>query len=333
MTTRLEVWVNLLLFGTHFTEKEFCRILDGVKGAGGSGVEVPVLDDPPGCYRGLGVFAGYQNAAKARGLGVSAVGMVDRLHDPSSLDRDISQEGLLLLTRQIHRASALGSTVLCGPLVLPWKDFPVDAAGNRLTGNALVDHIGDRLQRAVLLLQDVADYAARRNIVLYLEYLKGWELPGLNLLEQVIDFVLAVNRQNFGILFDSCHETSDGRGPRVFIDQMRRVLAKKIPVWDHASAPGQRGDITETWINWDGIFDTRKGMGWRGPLVLEIFNATEPFASGVCINRAEFANPFAILKKGIEFLQTRCGTFKVPAGEPSSASESPLPGVEAHTLA
>ncbi len=293
----VQIWVNLLLYGIFFTIQKFRKILDEVVAAGGTGVEIPVLAGNVIDYTEFG------DEAKSRKLKVSAVGMVDARHDPSSFNPKVRMAALEYIKLQICRAAAAGASALVGPYGLPWKKRPKGKDGKLLVGDALVRHIKGRLKNAIPVLREAADFAAELGIVIYVEGLKGWELAGLNHLQEVVDFVALIGHPNVGILDDTCHETSDGLGPQVYKAQITRALLSGIKIWKHASATGQRGDITETWIQWPIIFGILKDIGWEGPIVLEMFDAEEPFASGACINRVKFTNRPVLLRKCIAFLQ------------------------------
>lgn len=287
----MKVYVNLLLF-TAFVEEAFVRrILPKLKALGADGVEVPLFQGSVKHYEKIG------RVIRNQGLDVSTVATVNAENDPSSLDEKVRRAGVVFLKERIDWATALGARILCGPLVLPWGVRPL------LAGDALVNHIEQRMGFAVESLAEAVRYAKEGGIHICNEYLVGYELPGCNRIDVAAALIEGVDQPNFGVLIDTSHETTYGRGRAVFDAAVHEIAAMRRPIWFHVSKTGDRGDFTESWINFRAIFSALKSVGWEGPIVIEIFDAEEPFASGVGINDRPFTDKFALLQKCIAFVR------------------------------
>ena len=264
----MKIYINLLLFTLYVTET-FRDTLRRLKELGADGVEVPLFEGSVDHYQTVGAMI------REEGLEVSAVATVNADNDPSSHEETIRRAGVDLLKQRVDWTAALGAKILCGPLVLPWGQRP-----SGLVGHLLADHIEGRLGRATQSLTEVLLYAQAPGIQVCNEYLVGYELPGCNRIADAVMLAEAVNQPNFGVLIDTSHETTYGRGPEAFTRSVKKLAEAKRPIWFHASKTGDRGDFTQSWINFQEIlFDLKWHGGWRGPTVIEIFDAAEPFAS------------------------------------------------------
>lgn len=288
----MKIYVNLLLFTTHVTES-FRDTLRRLKELGADGVEVPLFQGSTDHYQKIG------HMVREEGLEVSAVATVNTDNDPSALEEKIRRAGIEFLEQRVDWTNALGATTLCGPLALPWGQRP-----KGLVGQALVAHIRERLSKSAQSLREVAIYAQGLGVQVCNEYLVGYELPGCNRIGDATALAEAVNEAGFGVLIDTSHETTYGRGPAAFKSAVKKIAEAKRPIWFHASKTGDRGDFTQSWIDFNDILFTLKWhAGWEGPVVIEIFDAEEPFASGVGINDPPFADKFAVAEKCMQFIR------------------------------
>lgn len=279
----IDIGFNMLLFDTYVT-KDHMPIIKSLKDCGAKGIELPMFKGDASHYKELG--------AAIRDLGLLVTASV-------SVDADANlctspKAGVQFLKERIGWCVAAGAKKLSGPMVYPWGLRPEGVSAAELV--ALVEQ---QLAESVQYVREVAEYAEDNGVRLALEPLTHWELACLNTLRQVIDFVDAVDRPAFGVLIDTSHETLDGKGPREFREQVSRLAEMKKLFHVHISAP-HRGDVSEAWINWYHIFGTLIKVGWNGPLVIEIFNAIEPLASAVHLNRPPYKDPIAVAKAAIE---------------------------------
>src|SRR3989338_714252 len=274
----MKVSVNLLLFTTHLTPKKSHRkLLADLKALGADGVEVPIFEGDPEHYANVGkyVFDQFGDAC------MTAVSMVDEKADPSSPNRRVRERALRQLMHRIDCARALGARALVGPFTSPWAVWP-KRNGQTLFGDKLVAEMERRLENAVPVLREAADYAGQYGMRLLTEYLNPWELPYVNTFGQARIVAEKVDSPTFGILADTAHEAAGG-GIEMFYRNVQ-ALAGKYPLHIHISAPYHRGCISRSSVDWQ-FLSVLKSLNWQGHLVVELFNAVQPFASGARLNR------------------------------------------------
>ena len=260
--------VSLPKSAEDYRTKVYPLILDHLKKTGYVAVEIPVNGaNPDMCPR-------LKKEIEKLGLGVTAVGQ-------SGDDLQAS------LKHCIDCSHALGAKVFAGPLVLRFKSYPKEI------GNARVDWVYKRLKELEEPIRKVAEYAKSKNVKLAVEPLNRFELPGLNRLGQAIFFVKRVNHPNFGVMIDTCHEMSDGDGPKAFAYQVKTLMKMNRLFHCHISAI-HRGRVDKGWFTWHGIFGPIIKTGYKGNMSMEIFDATLPFSEVVHINRKQFANPLDV---------------------------------------
>ncbi|MDO8594791.1 MAG: sugar phosphate isomerase/epimerase family protein [bacterium] len=275
----MKISINLLLFLMHL-KLSHRKLLGDLKRCGADGVEVPIFEGTPDHYERVG--------AMIREIWpdgpITAVSMVAPDADPSSPNAQVRKRGVALLKSRIDCASALGAEALVGPFTSPWALWP-KRRGKTLSGDALIDEMQRRIALAVPCLREVATYGReKRGIVeVATEYLNPWELPFVNTFPQAAAFVDAVSHPNLGILFDTAHEAA-GAGTKAFYHAVKRYLESKGYLRAHISSPYTRGDIVDSAINWE-LIAVLKSLGWKGNLVVEMFNAKPPFAEGARLNR------------------------------------------------
>ena len=282
---QVKVSVNLLLFlpKLHLTTRKAHRdLLAALKQRGADGVEVPIFKGNPDHYAKVGKIVTGTFGDEC----TTAVSMVDVKADPSSPSKRVRERALRQLKHRIDCAKALGAKALVGPLTSPWATWPTRNC-KQLSGDKLVAEMETRLRFAVDVLGDAAIYAAGLGMELCTEYLNPWELPAVNTIGQARDFAAQVNMSTFGVLTDTAHEAAGG-GLEMY-DRMVRCILGKYPLHVHISAPYHRGDIVQSSIDWQ-ILSVLRSLGWKGHLVVELFNAVEPFASGARLNRKSWSD-------------------------------------------
>ena len=299
---RPPIWVNMLIVTT-YVSRDHRRQMVGLKEKGADGIELPFFEGSAEHYYAVGLIL------RELGLPTSAVSVSDTEHDPSSMDEACRRAGVGQIKERIKWAAALregagqDEIVFGGPLVLPWGEEP-EVAGQKIRGTELVEHARQRVARGVQSFKELGEYAKENKVKLAIEGLTHWEHFGLNTATQVLEFAEMVDHENVGVHIDMSHETLDGDGPDVF----RRVVARAMGIdrlfHFHISAP-DRGDVTRSWLPWDEMLGALKAHGWNKPLVIETFNAVEPFASGCRLTRAPYDDPVEEMGKAIAYARKR----------------------------
>ena len=137
--------MNMLLWSTDVSGREFDPVFAMLKEAGFDGVEIPIFDREIDTYAELGARL---EALGLEALAVSARGESD---NPISADPAVRAEAVAATKANLDSAAALGAPLICGPLAAPLAVF---------SGAAPTD---EEKQRSIAYLTDVAPYAEERS--------------------------------------------------------------------------------------------------------------------------------------------------------------------------
>ena len=190
----MKIGFSLLLWTTH-VDRSHWPILRALKAAGFDGAEIPVTS--------LTIAECTELARVMADIGLQAVasgGIPDQARNPISADPAQAQAGIDQLKSLVDRAKALGATTLIGPFFQPLGQF---------SGQGITPAEWDRL---VTAHQQMADHAGT-NLTLSVEPLNRFECYALNTTTQAAALVNAVDRPNYGYLYDTFHANIEERDP------------------------------------------------------------------------------------------------------------------------
>jgi D-psicose/D-tagatose/L-ribulose 3-epimerase len=180
----MKIGFNLLLWTTHL-DASLLPTLRALKAAGYDGVEVPVFGGDPAYYRGIKAMLDDE------GLASTVVAIVqDEARNPLSPVNEAA--GADYLKWVVDCSVALGAEVIGGPFYQPLGIF---------SGKPLSDEEWQRLVRTQTAMADHAGSA----VTLAVEPLNRFECYALNTCDRAAELVRAVNRPNYGYLFDTFH--------------------------------------------------------------------------------------------------------------------------------
>jgi D-psicose/D-tagatose/L-ribulose 3-epimerase len=186
----MKIGFNLLLWTTHL-DASLLPTLRALKAAGYDGVEVPIFGGDPAYYRGI------RTILDGEGLASTVVAIVqDEARNPLSAANEAA--GVDYLKWLVDCSVALGAEVLAGPFYQPLGVF---------SGKPLSDEEWARLVRTQTAMADHAGSA----ITLAVEPLNRFECYALNTCERAARLVQAVDRPNYGYLFDTFHSNIEDK--------------------------------------------------------------------------------------------------------------------------
>jgi D-psicose/D-tagatose/L-ribulose 3-epimerase len=114
-------------------------------------------------------------------------------------------------------------------------------------------------------MQEVAAYAADRQVKLSLEFLNRFECYLLNTTQETARFVKAVGAPNVGILYDTHHANIEDAD----IDDTFRRHASLI---NHVHiSESHRGTPGKGQVDWKATFNAIRESGYAGDFVVEAF--------------------------------------------------------------
>lgn len=213
-----------------------------------------------------------------------------RTFDLTSPYREQRDQALAYLKSRVDITRVLGGeSIMSGPFVYPYGVFPLTDDGEPLWGDALQDWIEPRFRAARPAFRELGEYAAAHGVRLAIEPVKSWETPPPNMVSEALDFLDGVEGTPGGVTVDTAQVVMESQGPAVFRRNVARAAERDRLFYVHLSAP-DRGAVADSWIPWDVMLGEIEPV-YRGPYLVEVFNAIPPFVSSMRMARRRFWRP------------------------------------------
>jgi sugar phosphate isomerase/epimerase len=213
-----------------------------------------------------------------------------RTFDPTSPYEEQRRQALSYLKSRVDITRVLGGdSIMSGPFLYPYGVFPVTDADEPMWSDALQDWMESRYRAARSVFEDLAEYAAVREVKLAIEPVKSWETPPPNMVSEALDFLDGLEPSRAGVTIDTAQVVMESQGPSVFKDNVGRAVRQDRLHYVHISAP-DRGAVKDSWIPWDMVRNEIEPV-YRGPYLIEVFNAIPPFVSSMRMARRRFWRP------------------------------------------
>jgi sugar phosphate isomerase/epimerase len=238
-------------------------------------------------------YIGLKKAFDQAGLGevkfTTNVGTT-RTFDPTSPYEEQRGQALSYLKSRVDITRVLGGdSIMSGPFVYPYGVFPVTDTDEPIWSDALQDWMKPRYDAARSVFEELLEYAAAREVRLAVEPVKSWETPPPNMVSEVLDFLESLEHSQGGVTIDTAQVVMESQGPSVFKENVARAVRQDRLYYVHLSAP-DRGAVKDSWIPWDVISHEIEPV-YRGPYLIEVFNAIPPFDSSMRMARRRFWRP------------------------------------------
>jgi D-psicose/D-tagatose/L-ribulose 3-epimerase len=274
--------MNLLLWTDDPTQERLLPLYERLAGMGYDGVELPIFDPQPR----VEAYATLGRRLDDMGLARTAVAIRTPNDDPLSPDPAVRRAAVECTQRAIDCCEASGCALLCGPLY---------AVVGQFSGAGPTD---EEWGRSVAVLRDAADYAARSDVTLALEYLNRFEIYLLNTAADTARFARDVARANLGVHYDTFHANIEEKDVSVAIEgcasQLRHV---------HISE-NDRGTPGAGQVRWSETFEALARCGYDGWLTVEAFGQLLPsLAAATKIWRPLFDDPEQLAEDALGFMK------------------------------
>jgi sugar phosphate isomerase/epimerase len=238
-------------------------------------------------------YAGLKKAFERAGLGeakfTTNVGTT-RTFDPTSPYEEQRRQALSYLKSRVEITRVLGGdSIMSGPFIYPYGVFPVTDSDEPIWSDALQDWMRPRYDAARSVFEDLLEYAAAREVRLAVEPVKSWETPPPNMVSEVLDFLEGLEHEQGGVTIDTAQVVMESQGPAVFSKNVARAVRQDRLYYVHLSAP-DRGAVKDSWIPWHIIANEIEPV-YRGPYLIEVFNAIPPFDRSMRMARRRFWRP------------------------------------------
>ena len=205
-----------------------------------------------------------RQAAQQFGLGIALAARVNPQRDLSSPDPQAHAAGIAYLKQCVNIASALGATLVGGPLYgapLVFAGRP-PAAVDDATRHAWVN-------RVVAGLQDAGAHAARAGVTLAIEPLNRFETDFCNTARQAVDLVRLVGSDAVGVMLDTFHMNMEED------DLPRAIRATGEHLVHFQANENHRGFLGTGHLDWPAICRALADIAYAGPITLEPFRRTD----------------------------------------------------------
>jgi sugar phosphate isomerase/epimerase len=214
-----------------------------------------------------------------------------RTFDPTSPYEDQREQALSYLKSRVDITAVLGGgdSIMSGPFLYPYGVFPLTDLGEPIWSDALQDWMKPRYLAARSVFQELAEYASARGVKLAIEPVKSWETPPPNMVSEVLDFLDGDASLPCGVTVDTAQVVMESQGPTIFKRNVARATRQNRLFYVHISAP-DRGAVRDSWIPWDLVLGEIEPV-YRGPYLVEVFNAIPPFDSSMRMARRRFWRP------------------------------------------
>ncbi|MGB3305577.1 MAG: sugar phosphate isomerase/epimerase family protein [Thermomicrobiales bacterium] len=262
------------------TTETILEILPRVAASGYTGVEVPILT--PGSLDIPRIRA----ALREHDLACTASSALPKGY--SLIDASTRDATVHWLARGVEDAAALGSPVLCGPLLTPIGEM----RGRGRTQEEWETSVG--------ALRELGDRIAGSGVTIALEPLNRFESFVVNTVEDAVRLVHEVARPAIRLLLDPFHMNIEE-------DDIPAAIAHACEYTAHFHlSENHRGSIGTGHIPWDAVLAELDAGGYDGWLVVESFGSALPdLASAASIWRPMAASPDALAAESMAFLAGR----------------------------
>jgi D-psicose/D-tagatose/L-ribulose 3-epimerase len=189
--------------------------------------------------------AGLQVAC-SRGLAFDA--------DVSSEDPKVVERGAKLLQASLQATADLGARMLTGALYSALGKYPRPVSDGGL-------------RNAVAVLKDLADEAAKRDVVLGLEVCNRYETNVVNTARQALNLADKIGRDNVVLHLDTYHMNIEE-------DDLVRPLHEVSDRLGYVHiGENHRGFLGSGHIDFTGFFHALADIGYAGPITFESFSS------------------------------------------------------------
>jgi D-psicose/D-tagatose/L-ribulose 3-epimerase len=277
----MKLGMNMLLWSTDVSGREYDKTFAMLKEAGFDGVEIPIFDREVAKYAELGRRLDDLGLER---LAVSARGPDD---NPISDYPAVRAEAAAATRANLDSAAALGAPLICGPLGAPLGVF---------TG---VPPTAEETARAIEYLQEVAPYAEERGVTIVLEYLNRFEMYLTNTAADLAALVRAVDHPHCRMMYDTFHAHIEEKDPRAALQECKDVLVHVHLSESDRSTPGAGQ------VDWKTTFAALGEIGYDGWVVIEAFGDALPELAGATkIWRRMFESEEQLARDGAAFIRS-----------------------------
>ena len=284
-TMNIQLGAHCYLFTDHWSDASL-PVLERLRGLGGEILEIAIGDDVD--------FSVSATRSEASILGmqliVSPGGEWPIECDIAADDPSDRRRGLVWHQQQIELAAELEAIAYTGALY-----------GHTGVVHKRLPPAGEA-ERMVVGLQQLAEFAAHRNVLLAIEPMCHFRTHLVNTPEQALGLIDRCDHPNLRALFDTYHLVTEVR------DYQAAILSMGNRLWGVHACENDRGVPGGGLIPWSQIADGLRQIEFSGPILLEGYNSSIgdfAFRRGMFHNVCPDADAF--VRNGFAFLREKFG--------------------------
>ena len=244
----MKIGVNTFVWTSPFTTRDF-GLIPKIKSMGFDIIEVAVED------ASLIDVPLLRETARDEGLAITICGAFGPSRDISSDDPAIRKNGAAYIAECLRLTEAVGSSLFAGPLY--------SAVGK--TRMVSADQKAREREWCVENLRDLGKIASDAGVTIGIEPLNRFETDMINLVDQAIALIHEVGEPACKVHMDTFHANIEEKS---IPDAIRR--AGDLLGHFHA-CENDRGTPGTGSIDWIGVRDALREIGYAGPVVIESF--------------------------------------------------------------
>lgn len=222
---------------------------------------------------------------KQYGLSCTCGTGINPMEDVSSTDEAVRQAGIRRLKRCVEITEALDSDCLGGVLYAPW--------GQRISRETAAP----RYRASAESLREVADFADGRGVTLSLELLNRYESFFANNIDEGLDFLASVDKENVRLHFDTFHAHIEERS---LPGAIRRGGDR---IWHVHLCDNNRGAPGSGAIDFSSVLKALQSIGYNRNMMVENFVTPNcPAGEETCIWSRRWVTPEQDAQEAFEYL-------------------------------
>jgi D-psicose/D-tagatose/L-ribulose 3-epimerase len=261
---------------------EDTHLIDKIAQMGFGVIELGVASENPPFDR-----KAVRERLKEAGLECCVCSYIPADRDIASSDPGTRRRGVEYMKSLVATTSALGGSILCGPLYAELFRARYLSATDRHR----------EWEWSIAGLGQVAALAENEGVTIALECLNRFETDLLNLAEQAVRLVEEVGSPAVGVHLDTFHMSIEEK------DQGRAIRTTGKYLKHFHACENDRGTPGSGQVNWDTVRDALRDIHYDRHVVIEGFNPENvDLANGARIWRPMAATPDALARDGLKFL-------------------------------
>ena len=281
----MKIGVNTWVWTSPFGTRDL-GLLPKIKSMGFDIIEV-AAEDPSIIDAAL-----LRQAAEEHGLSIIICGAFGPSRDVSSDDPAIRRNGADYIVECIELAQAVGSTLVAGPVYSAVGKARLIPADQKARERAW----------CVENLREVGKVAGDAGVTIGIEPLNRFETDMINLTEQAIALIREIDQPAYKVHIDTFHANIEEKS---IPDAIR--MAGSLLAHFHA-CENDRGIPGTGHIDWIGIRDALRDIGYAGPVVIESFTpGAIEIAKAAAIWRPLAPSQDELAREGARFLRQLLG--------------------------